>query len=174
MIETPRLRLRPPRQEDAPAVASGMTPGVSQWMGTWPVPSTPATAEERISRSLDAMAAGRSLILVVECQGAFAGWIGGGRLGGTNRGGFGYWLAEAWHGRGLMREAAPAYVEALRDRLALAAVEATCHPANRGSAAVLAACGLRRVSGRVQHAPARGRDEYVDVWERIWPREPDG
>ena len=124
---------------------------------------------ERIAASLDATTAGRSLILAVEHAGAPAGWIGAGRRGDTNQGEFGYWLAKARHGRALMREAAPASVEALRARLAPNALEATYHPANHASAAVLAACALRRVGGRVQHAPARGRDEYVDVWERVWP-----
>ena len=44
MIETPRLRLRPPRPEDAPAGAALMTPGVSRWLARWPVPFTPEMA----------------------------------------------------------------------------------------------------------------------------------
>jgi len=174
LLRTDRLRLRPPRPEDAPIVAALMTPGVSQWLGRWPMPFTPEMAEARIAQSLDAMAAGPSLICVVEHRGEFAGWIGGGRIADTSRGDFGYWLGEAWHGRGLMQEAAPAYVAALRARLALSGIEATCHPENRGSARVLAACGLRRIGTRPVYAPARSREELVDVWERAWTRDRPG
>lgn len=120
------------------------------------------------------MAAGRSLVCAVEYETAFVGWFGGGRIEGTDRGDFGYWLGEPWHGRGLMREAAPIYVAALRARLALGSIEATGQAANNRGAQVLAACGLRRVGARTEHAPARGRDELVDVWERAWTRPAPG
>ena len=168
MIETARLRLRPPRPEDAPSLSALMTPAVSRWMGSWPAPFTLELAEARIARSLDAVAAGRALICVVEHRGEFAGWIGGGRIDETDRGEFGYWLGEPWHGRGFMGEAAPAYVAALRARLALNSIEATCHPENCASARILATCGLKRIGTRIQHAPARNRDELVDVWELAW------
>ena len=174
MIETTRLRLRPPRPEDAPVVAALMTPGVSRWLARWPVPFTPEMAQARIAGSLDAKAAGRSLICVVEHRGAFAGWIGGGRIADTDRADFGYWLGEPWHGQGFMREAAPAYVAALRARLALHSLEATCHPENHASARVLAACALRRTGTRTDFAPARNRDETVDLWERAWTRDAPG
>ncbi len=73
-----------------------------------------------------------------------------------------------------MQEAAPAYLAALRERLSLGSVEAACQPENRGSARVLAACGLRRVSARLHFTPARNRDELVDVWERAWTRDAPG
>ena len=173
-LRTDRLRLRPPRPEDAPSLSALMTPGISRWMGSWPAPFTPEMAKARIAQSLDAMAAGRSLVCVVEHQGECVGWIGGGRIADMGRGDFGYLLGEPWHGRGFMQEAAPAYVAALRTRLALDGVEATCQPENRGSARVLAACGLNRVGTRMQHAPARDRDELVDVWERTWTRDAPG
>jgi len=179
MLETPplrtdRLRLRPPRPEDAPVVSTLMTPGVSQWLARWPVPFTLEMAEARIAEALGAMAAGRALICVVEHQEEFVGWIGGGRIADTDRAGFGYWLGEPWHGRGFMREAAPAYVAALRARLALDSIEATCQPENHASARILAACGLKRTGTRTMHAPARDRDELVDVWERAWTRDAPG
>ena len=174
MIETPRLRLRPPRPADAPALSALMTPAVSRWMGSWPVPFTPEMAETRITSTLDAMAEGDTICLMIEHGTEAVGWIGAARLPGTDRASFGYWLGEPWHGRGFMQEAAPAFLVAFRARLTLGSVEATCHPENRGSARVLAACGLHRVGTRMQHAPARNRDELVDVWERAWTRGPEG
>lgn len=170
MIETARLRLRPPHPGDAPSLAALMTPAVSRWLGNWSVPFTPEMAQARIAQSLGAIAAGRSLVCVIEHRAAVAGWIGGGRIAGTDRASFGFWLGEPWHGQALMREAAPAYVAALHERLAPGIIEAACQPENRGSAQVLAACGLRRIGERRQYTPARDRDEQVDVWERAWTR----
>ena len=73
-----------------------------------------------------------------------------------------------------MREAAPAFVAVLRDRLALNSIEATCHRENRASARVLAACGLHRIGTRTDFAPARNRDEVLDLWERAWTRDAPG
>jgi len=171
MIETARLCLRPPRPDDAPALAALMTPAVSRWLGSWPVPFTLEMAHARIAQSLEAIAAGRSLVCAVEHQGALAGWIGGGRIDDTDRGAFGFWLGEPHQGQALMQEAAAAYVAALRARLALTAIEAACQPENHGSAQVLAACGLSRAGQRLQYAPARNRKERVDVWERTWTPE---
>ena len=182
-LHTERLRLRPPRPADAPSLVALMTPAVSRWLGNWPVPFTPAMAKARIAGLLDAMTAGPSLVCVVEHQETFVGWIGGsakprsslrGRIADTDRGTFGFWLGEPWHGRGFMQEAAPAYLAALRGRLALRSVEAACQPENRGSALVLAACGLHRVGARNEYAPARSRNELVDVWERAWTRDAPG
>ena len=174
MIGTPRLRLRPPRPADAPALSALMTPKVSRWLASWPVPFTAEMAAARIAGSLDAMAAGRSLICAVEHREEFVGWIRGGRIDETSRGEFGYWLGEPWHGRGFMHEAAPAYLAAIRDRLTLRSIEATCQAANQRSARVLAACGLRRVGTRPLFSSARGREEPVDVWKRAWTRDAPG
>lgn len=183
MIETPRLRLRPPCPADASALSALMTPAVSRWLASWPVPFTAAMATARIAASLDAITAGQALVCAVEHQGAFVGWLRGsaksrsdlrGRIDGTDRGEFGYWLGEPWHGRGFMQEAAPPYLAALRVRLALNSIEATCQAANARSARVLAASGLRRVGTRLLFSSARGREEPVDVWERAWTRDPEG
>ncbi len=169
-----RLRLRPPCPADAPALSALMTPGVSRRLASWPTPFTPALAAARIATVLDAMAGGDTVCCVIEHKTETVGWIGAARLPGTDRASIGYWLGEPWQGRGFMREAAPAFVAALRARLALGSIEATCQPENRGSARVLAACGLKRVGTRMQHAPARGQDELVDVWERTWTRDAPG
>jgi len=67
-----------------------------------------------------------------------------------------------------MQEAAPAFVAAIRTCLALESIEAVCQAENLGSAKVLTACSLRRVGTRMEYAPARERNELVDVWELIW------
>ena len=182
-MEIARLRLRPPRPADAPALSALMTPAVSRWLASWPVPFTTEMAAARIAQSLDAMAAGQALVCAVEHQGAFVGWLRGsaksgsdlrGRIDGTDRGEFGYWLGEPWHGRGFMQEAVPPYLAAIRGRLALRSIEATCQADNNRSARVLAACGLRRVGTRLLFSSARGREEPVDVWELAWTPDAPG
>lgn len=167
-METARLRLRPPCPADAPAIAAAMTPAISQWLARWPAPFTIEMAEARIAEALHVVAQGRALICVIEHQGQLAGWIGGVRISGTHRGRFGYWLGESHHGQALMQEAAPAFVAAIQAKLSLHSIEAACQPENYSSAKVLAACGLRRIGSRMEPAPARNRDELVDIWERIW------
>lgn len=149
-----------------------MTPEVSRWLASWPVPFTAAMAGTRIAWALDAMAAGQALVCAVEHQEKFVGWIRGGRIDGTDRGEFGYWLGEPWHGQEFMHEAAPAYLAAIRNRLTLRNVEATCQAANGRSARVLAACGLRRAGTHKLFSSARDRDKWVDLWERAWTRNP--
>ncbi len=131
-------------------------------------------AEARIASVLDAMAGGDTVCLIIEHETEAVGWIGAARLPGMDRVSFGYWLGEPWHGRGFMQEAAPAFVAAIHNRLAAGSIEATCQPENHGSAHVLTACGLHRVGTRMQHAPARDREELVDVWELAWTRDAPG
>lgn len=169
---TARLSLRPPILGDASALAALMTPGISRWVARWPIPFTVEMAQSRIADALEGMAQGRTLFCIIERQGALAGCIGGARLPNTDRASFGFWLGEPHHGQALMQEAAPAFVEALRARLALTSIEAACQPENHGSAKVLKACGLHRIGNRIEHAPARNREENVDVWERIWAPQP--
>lgn len=171
-LRTARLCLRPPNLGDAPALAALMTPGVSRWLARWPIPFTVEMAQSRIADTLDAMAQDRLVCCIIEHQGTPTGWIGGARLPGTSRASFGFWLGEPHHGQALMHEAAPAFVAAIRTSLALTSIEAACQPENHGSARVLNACSLHRIGNRIEHVPARNREENVDVWERIWAPQP--
>ena len=164
------LTTRPPMLEDAPALAALMTPGVSQWLGHWPVPFTPAMAAARITGALAASASGGALVEVILHRGQVAGWIGGG--GPPGRAGFGYWLGEPHQGRGLLRALAPAWVARLHAHLRPHTVWAATQPGNSGSRRVLAACGLHPVRCRWMDTPARARQEWVEVWERTWPPSP--
>lgn len=42
-------RLRPLRPADAAALSALMTPEVSRWLASWPVPFTPEMAEARLA-----------------------------------------------------------------------------------------------------------------------------
>lgn len=160
------LATRAPRPDDAPALAALMTPAVSQWLGHWPIPFTPAMAAARIDAVLAAGARGEALTEVLLLDGRVAGWIGGAVRDG--RAGFGYWLEEAAQGRGLLRAVAPGWVDRLGHALQPRVLWAAAQPGNQGSLRIMAACGLRPVRQEWMFTPARERQEWVEVWERAW------
>ncbi len=166
------LHVRPPRPDDAPALAALMTPAVSSRLGHWPVPFSADMAADKVAQALDAMARGVAVVDVLTLDGTVAGWISGFRRPGTDRASIGYWLGEPFHGRGLLRAVAPGWVDAMRQRLGATCVWAATQPGNQGSRAVMAACGLRPVQTEWMDTPARQRLEWVEVWERTWPASP--
>ncbi len=150
-----------------------MTPAISRWLGHWPVPFTPAMAEAKIAGALDAAQRGAALIEVLLHDGQVAGWIGGGGPRG-GRAGFGYWLGEPFHGRGLLHAFAPAWVGRLQAQLQPRTLWAATQPGNEGSRRILAACGLRPMTQLWMDTPARARHEWVEVWERTNPSQNTG
>ena len=100
VLVTDRLRLRPLRAEDAPAIAEGIGDWeVMRWLTAPPWPYGLADAEWFIG---DPVSDGAHAIMV------------GGQLAGvvhiSTKGELGYWLARSFHGRGYMTEAAAALV----------------------------------------------------------------
>ena len=153
--ETPRLRLRCVRPEDAPAIARMMTAPVSRRLASWPVPYTMEMAAQRIEEARSAAWNHRLLPLVLErrSDGMLLGWISVApaspaepRLGMLT-----YWLGEAFHGQGLMREAAPPAIATAFREFGLEAIRtgSTTVVENVGgtinTASALAGTGLRWV-----------------------------
>lgn len=171
-VETPRLRLRCVRPEDASPMSGLMTPAVSRWVASWPVPFTPGMAAERIAVARGAAAERRAFPCTIErrSDGALLGWIGVARdAAADRRASLGYWMGEGHHGHGYMREAAPAAVAAAFRWLGVDAIEAAAQPENTASFAVLRGCGMAPVGERVVFAPARRRDELCLVYEVARP-----
>ena len=167
-IETPRLRLRCPRQEDATSISEMMTPAVSRWLASWPVPFTAAMAAERITAARQAVSAGTALLFLIERRedGLPVGWIGVVRDRPADRSAtLGYWLGEAYQRHGYMREAAPAAVAAAFSLLGLEAVEAAAQPENAASFAVLRSCGMVPAGECMVFASARQREELCLRYE---------
>jgi ribosomal-protein-alanine N-acetyltransferase len=166
-IETGRFILRCVRPQDAAETAAMMTPEVSRWVAYWPVPFTLEMAAERIARARAAASRGEGLPFAVQRKGGeLLGWIMLNRVAGKpGHGAFGYWLGEAHHGQGIMREAGPAAVAAGFRLLDLEMIEAACQPDNAGSIAVLRRCGLVQVGEGMMAAPARNRDEWCLLFE---------
>lgn len=170
--ETERLRLRCVEDRDTTALASLMTPTVSSWVASWPSPLSPDAARERITKARNAARRGDALPMVIAHRDSdnAIGWVAVNRSAeDPARGGFGYWLGEAFHGRGYMREAAPTALR-MGFEMRVATIKAGAQLANAPSIAVLKACGMRRVDDRMIYAPARARDELC-AWYEITAAE---
>ena len=171
-LGTERLRLRCVRPDDAAQVSRLMTPAVSRWVASWPVPFTPEMAAERIAAARDAAGMGKLLPLAIERRfdGVLLGWISVTRdVKDDRRGALGYWLGEEHHGCGYMREAAAVVVAAGFSRLGLEVIEAGSQPGNVAAFAVLRGCGMAPTGGRTVFAPARGHDELCLFYEAARP-----
>lgn len=82
----------------------------------------------------------------------------------------GYWLGEAYQGRGYMREAAAALVPAAFGYMGIDLIEAGAQPENVGSLAVMRALGMTSVGERMVFAPARGHEELCSYYKLARPR----
>jgi [ribosomal protein S5]-alanine N-acetyltransferase len=167
-LETVRLRLRCVTPDDAHATSAMMTPEVSRWVANWPFPFTFEMAVERIESSLKLAHAGDMLpfALVEKASGEMIGWVMFNRDSETRRrGSFGYWLGEKHHGKGYMREVAPAALAAAFTLLDVDVIEAGAQPENTTSFAVMRGCGMEFTGERMVYAPARKRQELCLFYE---------
>lgn len=145
-----------------------MTPEISRWVASWPVPSTHEMAATRIEAARRLARAGEALPLgVVErASGGLIGWVGFRRdRDERRRGSFGCWLGKEHQGKGCMRELAPVALSAAFEPLDLDVIEAAAQPANAASFAVMLACGMHPVGEGMVYAPARERDELCRFYE---------
>ncbi len=167
-FETARLLLRCVDPDDAAATSALMTPEVSRWLASWPLPFTPEMATARIE-SLRQRAFERSalpLAIVGKASSALAGWVVIERYGEPgNRGALGYWLGEAYQRRGYVREAMAAALPTALARLDLDVIEAGAQLANVGSFAIMRACGIRPAGQRMVYAPARDREGLCQFYK---------
>ncbi len=173
-IDTQRLHLRCLSLPDAVPLSRMLTPEVSRWLASWPSPYTVEMATARIEAAQQAAAAGRGLPLaVVERDGgATIGYIGVFREHDAPwRAILGYWLGEQFHGRGFMREAAPAAVRAGFAWLAVEEMEAHAQPENAASLAVMRRCGMAPRGERLIYVPARACEELCVVYGMRRPVE---
>ena len=168
MIVTERLRLRPLRLDDAEPTAAMMCEAVSRWTGSWTPDMSPSDVLDRIKRHRAAETEGRGVMRAIEggSDGALMGWIGVDLIDAeTRRGVLGYWLGEAFWGRGFAGEAAAAMVGDAWDRLDLQVIEAGAQPENAASIAILRRLGMAETGFRSAFASARGRDEVCAYFE---------
>jgi ribosomal-protein-alanine N-acetyltransferase len=167
-VEGERVRLRCPEPEDAAALVHLVTPSISQWLLSWPDTIGLDEIGERIKKARAAVSQGGSLFFVIELKAERTpiGWISVIRWNDYSRvGAVGYWLGEAYHGRGYMTEAARAAFAAAFTHLDLDVIEAGANPRNAPSLAVMRRLGMTRASERTMWAASRGRNERCIFFE---------
>lgn len=178
-ILTARLRLRRLAPEDAAPIARLMTPAVSRWVASWPVPFTEAMALERIEATRARRIDG-PLAVTRRADDVFMGTIGLHRhADDPRRAELGFWLGEPFQRRGHATEAARALIGAGFAQLGLEVVEAGAQLGNAASIAVLRKLGMTPLEVRSVHASARARFEeclYFAVGRAADPNPcaPDG
>jgi RimJ/RimL family protein N-acetyltransferase len=149
------LRVRPWRAEDAAALALAWAdPEVARWTGV-PAACDEAAARRWIDGDAARRAAGRSLDLVVEVDGAVAGEVGLVGPGLLRPGAsveIGWWVGPAHRGRGLATRAVRLVAAWAVEELDRPVLEAVCDPANPASAAVARRAGFTPDGDRWRYA----------------------
>ncbi len=145
-----------------------MTPGISRWLASWPVPVTPAMASGRIDdlRRLAFHGDALPFAVIGRCEGGLLGWatVTRGDLDRSSAS-MSFWLGEAHQGKGYMREVAPAAVGAGFDLLGVNEIEAGAQVTNAASFAVMTACGMMPAGERYVHASARRQEELCRFYK---------
>ena len=167
-LETERLRLRCVAPDDAHATSALMTPEVSRWVAYWPFPFTYQMAVERIESSLKLAHTGDMLpfAVVEKASDQMIGWVMFNRdTEDRQRGSFGYWLGEKYHGKGYMTELGRVALAAAFKLLDVDVIEAGAQPDNTASFAIMRRCGMRFIGERMVYAPSRRREELCHFYE---------
>jgi [ribosomal protein S5]-alanine N-acetyltransferase len=165
---TNRLRLRCVTADDALATSRLMTPAVSRWLASWPMPFTLKMAQQRIADLREQAYRGDALpfAIVARLNEELVGWA---TIVRNERdrasAALGFWLGEHHHGKGYMREIAPIVLAAGFATLGVNVIEAGAQIANAGSFAVMKACGMTAVGERMVYAAARRQDEPCCFYE---------
>jgi len=108
-----------------------------RWLPAWDVQNSLEDCRTVIKNSLDRVAANGGSTLGIWYQGHLAGVIGAGNIDWENRSTMiGYWLGEAYQGKGLMTGACRALVDYLFFELNLHRIEIRCAVGNERSCAV--------------------------------------
>lgn len=165
ILDTSRLRLRPPRLDDAPAITAYAGDAEVVRYVSWRRHRGPDEAHEFLGQAIGAVAAGREVqwAITPPTSDTLLGMIGL-RLDG-HRVELGYVLARPSWGQGFATEAARAVVDCALGEPAVFRVWAVCAVENVASARVLEKAGLER-EGRLSRwavFPNLG-EEPRDCW----------
>jgi RimJ/RimL family protein N-acetyltransferase len=172
ILETPRLTLRPVEIDDAAAIAQVMTPEVTRWLASWPNPTTPAFARERVAQSRAATARGGHVwwgLIHRADQRLIGGFSGGLTPTDARRMEIAYHIAQAYQGLGYMREAAQVAMDAIWSLFDIDAIEAGAQVANAASFGLMQAMGMTPIGDRHIYGSARDRVEPCRFYELLRP-----
>jgi len=173
-LETRRLVLRPVEDADASATARLIDPHVARYLVSWTAGITARQCRLRIRASRKALR-GRDYANFAILEGRsdrLLGWIGLARQADEpEQGSLGYWIGAADEGRGYMTEAAHAFLPAATRLLGIRVVEASVHPDNPASIAVLRTLGFKRTGSALVRFPAFAEEQKVLVYRKAYPDE---
>jgi len=164
-LETPRLWLRWPRAADASLAARlAGERDVAEMTTTIPHPYPPGAAAEFVLKARAANMGGGELVLALTTKARPTEMIGVISLHRRGEGppNLAYWLGKPFWSKGLMSEAAQAFVAMVFSLTDLAEIHACARQDNAASLRVLAKCGFRPVGPGVEFAPARGGSVPVE------------
>jgi len=146
-LETLRLRLRPLQMCDAePMTALLQDPVIAEWTSALPWPYAIEDAYAFIASQTDPDRDGTSFVwaIVEKATDSLAGTIGLHDIElGQRRAALGYWMGEAFRGRGYMTEAARRVISWAFETAGFERVQATYFPGNAASAAVMRKIGMQ-------------------------------
>jgi RimJ/RimL family protein N-acetyltransferase len=161
VIETRRMRLRPPRDVDLDGIVAAIGDfAVSRMLARVPYPYTRTSAEDFLAKATRNAQAGTSFFMIIEHDGRLAGGIGVGAMPYVCE--FGYWLARPYWGMGLATEAAGAALAYVFDVLGVRLVRSGVFADNRASMRVQQKLGFRKIGGSVVRSLAR-RTEVAHI-----------
>lgn len=152
-IRTDRLVLRPARDGDEQALHSLMTWDVAQWLSSVPWPNGVDDTRSHVARVVRMNASGEGAHYVVEDGNAPCGTISLQPSDGALT--LGYWLGEGWWGRGLMTEAAEAFIDAFFSRHDVFHITSSAFAGNEASIRVQEKLGFVVVGETVRYSKAR-------------------
>jgi [ribosomal protein S5]-alanine N-acetyltransferase len=149
VIESPRVRLRPPRDSDAdeffPLVSD---PELTTYI-TWAAHTDIEQTREWLRGRSDPRASGTEMVWTIEHAGAPVGCIGLHRITWTvhavryDRAELGYWIGRPFWGKGLMTEAATLATRWAFETLGLHKIRVMCFEKNLASRRVIEKVGYR-------------------------------
>ncbi|GGQ99657.1 GNAT family N-acetyltransferase [Deinococcus ruber] len=171
-VQTPRLLLRAPRPDDAPAVYRAVMaslPELRRWMEWAQQPLDEAGYRENLTRAAERFVSGEELrYLVWDAAGEIL--LGSSGFHALNwsvpKGEIGYWIDSRHTGQGYATETARALTDFGFDELGFRRIEIRCDALNAASAAVAARLGFtldaRLINDKVAaHAPHELRDTLI-------------
>ena len=170
-LTTDRLRLRPPRPEDADAIHRLVNDwGIVRMLSQLPFPYPRTLAHEWIASVTAQLADDRAhhFVVLLPAESGDDTLIGcvGLRLDAEpGRGDLGYWIGRRFWGQGFAREAAGRVATWGLANLAIERLSASVATVNPASAAVLRRIGFRETGTGAQHFAARGGEHPVLLFE---------
>lgn len=151
------------------------------WLPEWDLQKSVNECKAMIKSSLEQLAANNGFLLGIWFENRLAGIVGAARTDGENRSAMlGYWLAEAYQGKGLVTGACRAVIDYLFGQLNIHRVEIRCATDNPRSCAVPRRLGFTK-EGVLRHAQAFD-DRFLDIelyamlsteWEKKQRRPPN-